>query len=204
MTAMSEHEGDSRWMGPFVLGFVLGILVCLGVGGSLVAMMYSRGRMEAELARQAEMEARDAAEQARQRLEEERRVAEQHAAKARAQLKKQIKDAKARASSSKEDVARARAMVLDKAIQAYAVNHNGEYPASVDVLTQPDAENNNKPYVNEGSIIDPWGDKYLIDPSGARNKGAKADVFTVSPDGKVIGNFPSPSTKPKREQVEKE
>ena len=60
-------------------------------------------------------------------------------------------------AKSKEGAAKAKAMTLDTAIQTYATNHNGQYPASVGALTQPDPENNNKPYVSDDAILDPWG-----------------------------------------------
>jgi type II secretory pathway pseudopilin PulG len=92
-------------------------------------------------------------------------------------------------NKSKEGAAKAKAMTLDTAVQTYMTNHNGQAPASVAVLTQPDPENNNKPYVSDDAILDPWNQQYQLDPGGSRNKGAKPDVYTTSPEGKIIGNF---------------
>lgn len=64
-----NHEGDSRWMSGFVTGFVLGVLVCLGVGGSLYVV---QGRRAEVLAREMQM----MAEQARAEAEQARRAAE--------------------------------------------------------------------------------------------------------------------------------
>ena len=89
---------------------------------------------------------------------------------------------------AKEGTAKARTMTLDSAVGTYYTNHSS-YPASVQVLTQPDPENNNKPYVTDDAILDPWGQQYQMDVGGQRNKGAKPDIYTTSPSGKVIGNF---------------
>jgi len=93
-------------------------------------------------------------------------------------------------NKSKEGAAKAKAMTLDTAIQTY-VKNNSRAPASVADLTVQDPENDNKPYVADDAILDPWGQQYVIDPAGPRNKGAKPDVYTTSPEGKIIGNFRS-------------
>jgi general secretion pathway protein G len=90
---------------------------------------------------------------------------------------------------AKESAAKAKAMTIDKAVQTYKTN-NDTYP-TIDALIQPDPKNNNAPYLEDDAILDPWGQKYTLDPAGPRNKGAKPDVYTTSPTGKVIGNFRS-------------
>ncbi len=90
---------------------------------------------------------------------------------------------------AKESAAKAKAMTIDKAVQTYYIKHDG-WP-TIDALIQADPNNDNKPYLEDDAILDPWGHKYTIDPSGPRNKGTKPDVYTTSPSGKVIGNFKS-------------
>jgi hypothetical protein len=67
---MAENE-EGKWIWPFFLGFLLGVLVCLGGGGAYVVSLQRRAameadmrRMEAERAEQAAIEARAAALQA--------------------------------------------------------------------------------------------------------------------------------------------
>jgi hypothetical protein len=68
---MSEHDEDQgKWVGAFILGVIVGVLLMLGIGGGLWTM-------QARRARAAEMMAREEAERAlheaeRARLEAER------------------------------------------------------------------------------------------------------------------------------------
>jgi hypothetical protein len=65
---MSENEGgESKSLGMFLLGFLTGVLVCLGAGGTFALVQGQRMAMQA---RDAEMMAREAAEMAR--MEHER------------------------------------------------------------------------------------------------------------------------------------
>jgi hypothetical protein len=83
---MSEDEGgESRSMGAFLLGFLTGVLVCLGAGGTFAFVA----------ARQAAMHTREAmmmAEQARAEAEMQRHAAEEAKAKA-LKAKKEAEDA---------------------------------------------------------------------------------------------------------------
>lgn len=92
---MSEHEGgESKSVGAFLLGFLTGVLVCLGVGGGffLFAERHSSLRehrraeeamMAAEEARLEAMMMRDQAEKERLRADEARKQAEAAERKAR-------------------------------------------------------------------------------------------------------------------------
>jgi hypothetical protein len=74
---MSENEGgDSRFMTGFLVGFVVAVLICLGVGGSFLLVGVSHRNAAAEEAMMAEREARERAMQARQQAEVERARAE--------------------------------------------------------------------------------------------------------------------------------
>ena len=69
---MSEHEGsEGKSVGAFLLGFLTGVLVCIGVGGGLFVV---RGRVAMDEARMMEMRAREA--EAVARMEAERAAAE--------------------------------------------------------------------------------------------------------------------------------
>ena len=88
---MSEHEGgESRTVGAFFLGFLLGVLVSLGAAGSLWFVM---SRQALAQAREAEMRAREATEEALREAERARwleREARRHAEAARAKAEKAL------------------------------------------------------------------------------------------------------------------
>jgi hypothetical protein len=90
---MSENEGgESKSVGAFLLGFLTGVLVCLGAGGALFMV---QSRRSLEMIRMEEMRAREAAEVAmmeRDRAaaaEREARLAEEKAKKALLEAKKE-------------------------------------------------------------------------------------------------------------------
>src|SRR5262245_35462681 len=56
---MAENEGsDSRFLSGFLLGFLAGVLICLGIGGGFVLFA---GRQQMARTRAMELEARDQA-----------------------------------------------------------------------------------------------------------------------------------------------
>ena len=77
---------------------------------------------------------------------------------------------------------------LSSQAETFKLN-TGNYPTSIQQLTQ--AQDAHGAMVPPDKIIDPWGKPYQIDPNGPHNGGNKADVFTTSPKGAIIGNFPS-------------
>jgi general secretion pathway protein G len=77
-------------------------------------------------------------------------------------------------------------MISDK-VETYKLNNN-DYPGSVEALTQAQP-NGGTALVPPDKARDPWGKPYQLDPSGQRNSGLKADVFTTTPKGQVVGNF---------------
>jgi hypothetical protein len=87
---MSENEGgESKGMAMFLLGFLTGVLVCLGGGGVFFVV---QGRQAAMHAREAEMMAREAEEMAR--MERDRaRAAEIQARAEKDRTEKLLQDA---------------------------------------------------------------------------------------------------------------
>jgi len=75
---------------------------------------------------------------------------------------------------------------LSGQVEAYKLN-NQNYPTSMEQLTQP--SNGGPAMVPPDKIRDPWGKVYRIDPNGPKNGGNKADVFTTTPKGVMVGNF---------------
>jgi general secretion pathway protein G len=89
---------------------------------------------------------------------------------------------------AKENAAKLQIDVLTKACQAYEVE-NGERPASLVALTQP--YGNNAPKLDDPSkLMDPWNKQYQYNAQGSNNQGMKPDIWTVSPKGAQIGNWP--------------
>lgn len=76
---------------------------------------------------------------------------------------------------------------LSNMVETYKLN-NGDYPASVEQLAAPQPSGA-AALCPPDKTRDPWGKPYQIDPSGSHNGGNKADVFTTSPRGQLIGNF---------------
>ncbi len=84
---MAENEGgDSRFLSGFLLGFLAGVLICLGIGGSFIVI---RAQRSAAATREALMEA----DMARAEAEEAHRRAEMVRARAEKALLEQPKDA---------------------------------------------------------------------------------------------------------------
>jgi hypothetical protein len=81
---MSDDKG-SNWVGPFLLGFLLGVLLCIGAGGTMLMNWQRSQAMAAREAQMAEEVARREAEEARMRAEE-----------ARARLERELREAKER------------------------------------------------------------------------------------------------------------
>ncbi|HEY1381190.1 MAG TPA: type II secretion system protein GspG [Gemmataceae bacterium] len=88
---------------------------------------------------------------------------------------------------AKEQRVKADVKTLEKAAQAYELKI-GQLPNSLTELVQP--PDGGKPYVESESIMDPWGKQYQYDAGGGRNGGQKPDVWTTTPDGRQIGNWP--------------
>jgi hypothetical protein len=88
---MSEIEGsESRSIGAFFLGFLTGVLVCLGAGGALFMV---QSRRTVEMMRLEEMRAREAAEVAA--MERDRAmVAEREARQATEKAEKALREVK--------------------------------------------------------------------------------------------------------------
>jgi hypothetical protein len=98
---------------------------------------------------------------------------------------------------AKEVAARAKAAMIETALQAYK-SAKDQYPASLEDLAQGD-----KPFIKAEDLKDPWGKMYMFDASGPKNMGLKPDVWTVDPDGKTIGNWLDRPAPPK-DKVDKD
>src|ERR1700686_819633 len=59
-----------------------------------------------------------------------------------------------------ELTAKSRAKSIQDAVVEYQLRHDGDYPDTIGILTQPDPEKNGQPYLTVGAIRDPWGQPY--------------------------------------------
>jgi general secretion pathway protein G len=89
---------------------------------------------------------------------------------------------------AKVKAAKAGVKAIETAALGYQTNY-GNLPESLQQLVQPPS--GNKPYIEATALIDPWEKQYQYDPSGGNNGGLKPDVWTTSPDGQTIGNWPA-------------
>jgi hypothetical protein len=73
---------------------------------------------------------------------------------------------------------------LTLACNAYYVRV-GAYPPTLGALLGPPT------LLDRDQLIDPWGRPYRYDPKGPKNNGMYPDIWTVTPDGIEIGNWPT-------------
>src|SRR5262245_35099493 len=77
--------------------------------------------------------------------------------------------------TARDGVAKAKIKTLEGQCELYRLNRAAnnlleEFPASLDVLLQPDPANGNKPYFTDPDALkDPWGNVFVYDPSGQNN-----------------------------------
>jgi len=90
-----------------------------------------------------------------------------------------------------------KANTIFEAVKAYAIEHDGNYPNSLQDLLQRDG-NGKGPYLESADrLLDPWGAQYGYDPSGSIHNGIgflvqTPHIFTNTPDGRQVGNWPLP------------
>ena len=88
----------------------------------------------------------------------------------------------------KVKVARVQVRAISEQLEVYKLN-NGEYPEKLQDLAKPQP-GGGAPLLPAKALLDPWKRPYRYDPAGKRNGGLKADVWTVTPAKKRIGNWP--------------
>jgi hypothetical protein len=90
---------------------------------------------------------------------------------------------------SKQAEARIRAAQLARAVQLYMEDHGGAPPATPQLLTEKDNKGNGPYLTSPDALLDPWGEPFQIDYEGRHHGGTEPDVWTTSPDGKILGNW---------------
>ncbi len=97
-------------------------------------------------------------------------------------------------NESKVSTAQIKAREVGHAVEMYSIDHDGQYPPSLDLLLQKDA-NGKGPYLKTvDALKDPWDRPFQYDPSGQNNSRVGAvvpipDVYCVTPDGRTVGNW---------------
>jgi hypothetical protein len=78
---------------------------------------------------------------------------------------------------------------LTTACKTYKVKV-GNYPASLRDLLLKTPEGFGPFLENEQALLDPWNQEYKYDPAGPHNNGTQPDIWTTTPKGIVVGNWP--------------
>ncbi|MCE9532164.1 MAG: hypothetical protein K8T89_13745 [Planctomycetes bacterium] len=73
----------------------------------------------------------------------------------------------------------AKIAILRAKVMEYQARNNLKVPAQLEDLVPKD----------DPSLLDGWGKKFQYDPKGPRNEGASPDIWTETPDKKIIGNW---------------
>src|SRR5436189_3662556 len=66
-----------------------------------------------------------------------------------------------------KDAARIQAQILTGVVERYSLQHNGEFPPSLEVLTQ--SMDGGKALLEPSALIDPWGRPYQYANPGQHN-----------------------------------
>jgi general secretion pathway protein G len=77
---------------------------------------------------------------------------------------------------SKENAALIGVQTLDKAVNSYAISHNGTHAESLDQLTVP--EEGKPASLEPSALIDPWGRRYVYEPN-TRSRTGKPLIYSL-------------------------
>ncbi len=94
-----------------------------------------------------------------------------------------------RAEEAKKDVAKMQTKELQKAVETFKLD-NDDFPASLEVLLQRNAEGRGPWLQRADALIDPWGHPYQYNPAGPLNGGIVPDIWAETKHGQ-IGNWMS-------------
>lgn len=90
---------------------------------------------------------------------------------------------------SEKDIARIKCKSLGDVCVQYSIK-NKHFPSSLQELLQKDRKGFG-PYLEDpDALLDPWGNQFIYDQSGQRNRGRRPDISAQAPDGTIIGNWP--------------
>jgi len=94
-------------------------------------------------------------------------------------------------ATARIDRAKADVVTLEKAVEAYATSHNGNLPASLQVLTQIDPETGAKASLEAKHLVDPWGRPYVYDQQTPHPQTGRPRIYSQGPPsgGQQIANW---------------
>jgi general secretion pathway protein G len=79
----------------------------------------------------------------------------------------------------------------------YKTQHNGEWPQSLEQLTQVDPVTGNPPYIKMEDMLDPWNRPFQYSVTGQNNNGMQPDI-SCTPMNPAWGTFANWSRNPIR------
>jgi general secretion pathway protein G len=93
---------------------------------------------------------------------------------------------------ARKDTAKSQTRILAQTVAAYQVKY-GEYPPSLEALTQPTADGG-KPYLETSALIDPWGRAYQYAVPGSHHPSTgEPDIWSQGPNvadpNGMLGNW---------------
>jgi hypothetical protein len=104
-----------------------------------------------------------------------------------------VAQVKEKSEAEKVNLAKVEVKTLTAACEQYYAG-NRVFPDTLKALTltQP---NGGAPFFGPAKLLDPWKNPYQYDPKGPKNGGKKPDVWTKTPKGEVVGNWPEKKEK---------
>jgi len=84
--------------------------------------------------------------------------------------------------TAKERAAKLQIKNIEQAVTAYSLSHDGNFPDSLQVLTQ--GENGKRAYLDQKDLMDPWNHPYQYDHSQQSPKG----IPLIYSQGQTAGN----------------
>jgi general secretion pathway protein G len=89
---------------------------------------------------------------------------------------------------SKQSTAKAQSKLLSEAVSMYQLKY-GDYPPSLESLTQPTADGG-KPFLETSALIDPWGHPYLYAVPGPHHPSTGGpDIWSQGDGSGQWGNW---------------
>jgi general secretion pathway protein G len=93
-------------------------------------------------------------------------------------------------ANARIDRAKADVVTLEKAVEAYAANHDGILPQSLQVLTQVDPQSGAKASLEVKHLEDPWRRPYVYEPQNLHPQTGRPRIYSQGPPGgQMIANW---------------
>ncbi|MCC6418972.1 MAG: type II secretion system protein GspG [Gemmataceae bacterium] len=70
---------------------------------------------------------------------------------------------------------------LEGAVDAYAAQNGGVYPQTLQELTVANPNTGQRAYLDQTTLVDPWGDFYVLDPNQQHPTTFKPKIYSLGP-----------------------